>query len=151
MVGQVPLNTHCLWPVTLTLTIAQTWVLLVQKFILLFLHFPEQVVSIQHRNVHVLGFCAEIHHSKLNFSPLICKQSQKLRTSISKTHYIYHPLRNILNIWNFPTCQLCLFLELKPNPNIQDQTPTIQPVSKIILGIPYSYRYLFNWQCYNQY
>ena len=51
----------------------------------------------------------------------------------------------------FPPINHFISQKLKPTPNIQDWTPALQQISQIIQGIPYSYRHLLNWQCWDQY
>ena len=51
----------------------------------------------------------------------------------------------------FPPINHFISQKLKPTPNIQDWTPALQQISQIIQGIPYSYRHLLNWQCWDWY
>ena len=95
-----------------------------------------------------LNHIAMVAKSKSMFSLLLQANIPNNWDNLPQIQHLLSPNEGIPRIFTivgtFPIYLTVLLVELKPNPNIWDWTPTLQQFSQIIQGIHYSYRHLLN-------
>ena len=99
-------------------------------------------------NFGIVNHIATVAKSKPMFSLSLQMNIPNNWDNLPQIQHFLSPTKGIPQIFaTFETISIYLrvfLVELKPNPNIQDWTPTLQQFSEIIQGIHFSYRHLLN-------
>ena len=99
----------------------------------------------------MLNHMVMVAKSKSMFSLLLQVNIPNNWDNLPQIQHFLSPNKGIPQIFvilgTFPIYLTILLVELKPNPNIRDWTPTLQQISQLIQGTHYSYRHLLNQQC----